>query len=168
MSFQEFEGAIVSASLRCVADHWNGARGAHLLPAWADIRPSKLVAHLPIIWSYKYDRDADTFTGRLAGSQIEQIFGKNFRGLPMEEVYPQADFARLFSRSTRVVSEHALYRGEGMIFSHVDHFGHGERIMMPLATDGFLGDGILGATEYKSVRGGVTGGLKEDESWFSL
>ena len=86
----------------------------------------------------------------------------------MKEAYPQRDFARLFTRSKRVVVELALYRGEGTVFAHIDHFGHGERIMMPLATDGSLGDGILGATDYKSIRGEYDVHFQEDEKWFSL
>ncbi len=168
MSFQEFEQAIMSPALKHVAEHWNNARGARAMPSWNDIQPSQIAAELPIIWSYKYDRTADAFTGRLAGDQIAKIFGKSFRGIPMAEIYPDKDFWRLFVRSKRVVCEPALYRGEGMVFSHVDHYGHGERIMMPLASDGIVGDGILGATKYQSVGGPPATDLLEREVWFSL
>lgn len=166
MNFHAFEQAIASPALKYVARHWNQVRGSRAMPSWADIQPSQIAAQLPIIWSYKYDRTTDVFTGRLAGDQIEQIFGKNFRGAPMSALYPEEDFPRLFARSKRVVCEPALYRGEGMVFKHVDHYGHGERIMMPLADDGIVGDGILGATHYKSFKGKHAADLPETETWF--
>ncbi len=168
MSFQAFELSIVSSALKHVAEHWNNARGSRVMPSWSDICPSQIATELPIIWSYKYDRAADAFTGRLAGDHIEKIFGKSFKGLPMSEAYPEQDFARLFARCKRVVCKPALYRRDGMVFRHVDHYGHGERIIMPLASDGILGDGIFGATTYQSVGGAPAMDIPDSEGWFPL
>jgi hypothetical protein len=168
MSFRAFEQGIVSPELGDVARHWNDVRGSRTMPSWGDIQPKQIIAEFLIIWSYKYDQTVDAFTGRLAGHQIEQIFGKKFGGTPMTELYPEEDFPRLFARAKRVVCEPALYRGEGMVFKHVDYYGQGERIMMPLADDGVHGDGILGATQYQSFRGVPAVDDPECESWFSL
>jgi hypothetical protein len=148
MSFEKFETAIVSSALRAVARHWNAARGVRRIPGWTDLRPSAIAPHLPIVWSYKYDRAGDIFTGRLAGERISSIFGKNFRGIPMAEAYPSDEYPALFARSKRVVTEPAFMRGSGLVFRHLDRYGTGERIIMPLAEDGKYVDGILGATEY--------------------
>src|SRR5271157_976920 len=86
MSFRAFDLAIMSPALRHIAEHWNDARGSRAMPSWDDIRPSQITAELPIIWSYKYDRTAEVFTGRLAGNRIEEVFGKSFRGSPMAEL----------------------------------------------------------------------------------
>jgi hypothetical protein len=160
--------SIASPELTRVAQHWNNVRGSRAMPGWYDIRPSQITAQLPIIWTYKYDRTTDTFTGRLAGDLIEHVFGKSIRGTPMTEMYPEKDFPRLFARSKRVVCEPAFYRGEGMVFKHVDHYGHGERIILPLADDGILGDGIFGATVYKSISGTPAEDIPENETWFPL
>ena len=168
MGFQDFIQSIVSPELIRVAQHWNAARASRAMPGWNDIRPSQIAVLLPIIWTYKYDRITDSFTGRLAGDLIEHIFGKSFRGKPMAEMYPEKDYPRLFARSKRVVCEPAFYRGEGMVFKHVDHYGHGERIIMPLADDGILGDGIFGATVYKSISGAPADDAQENETWFPL
>jgi len=168
MSFHDFMQSIESADLQSVANHWDAVRGARTMPAWSDIDPSRLTAQLPLIWSYKYDREADLFTGRLAGHFIERLFGKSFRGSPMAELYPPEEYPRLFARTKRVTCEPALYRAEGMVFRHVDHFGHGERIMMPLADDGVTGNGVIGATIYQSVWDGTADEIQEHEVWFSL
>ena len=91
MTFQAFEQSIETPDLKHVAQHWNNVRGARTMPGWSDIVPSRLAAQLPLIWSYRYDRAADAFTGRLAGDQIERKFGKTFRDTPMTELYPPKD-----------------------------------------------------------------------------
>lgn len=168
MSFQEFERSIVSPELRHVAAHWNLVRGSRAMPSWSDIRPSRICAELPLIWSYKYDRAGDALIGRLAGDQIEKVFGKTFRGTPMSALYPPDTYPEMFERFKRIVCEPALYRSEGMVFRFVDHYGHGERIGLPLAGDGALGDGIVGATKYSSIRGQPGIELPESEAWFAL
>jgi hypothetical protein len=167
MSFAEFEKAIKAPALLQVAQHWNEARGSRTMPDWADIRPTSVAAQLSIIWSYRYDRACDALIGRLAGDQIEKVFGMTFRGTPMEVLYPQDQYPRMFERFRRVICEPALYVEEGKVFQVVDHYGFGERIAMPLSSDGVLGDGIIGATLYEAVR--VNDASEHDDvCWFAL
>ena len=166
MSFKEFEQAIASPGLKRVANHWNEARGANRMPSWKAIQPKAIAAQLPLVWVYDYNRAAKQFTGRLSGDQIDRMFGKNLKGVPMSDLYPAAYFQRLFDRSKRCVCEPALYRGEGIVFRHLDRYGQGERIMLPLARDGQTGDGILGATKYQTMVGRPTVNMEEVESWF--
>ena len=168
MSFQTFEQAISSPALKQVANHWNEVRGSNLLPAWNAIHPAAIAHQLPLVWSYNYDRASDTFTGRLSGDQIDRIFGRNVKGVPMTELYPANEFRRFFERLKRVVCEPAFFRGEGMVFTHLDRYGHGERIVLPMTTDGATGDGIFGATEYEWSFGEPDAHHAEVETWFSL
>jgi len=170
MSFDAFERAIVSPALKAVALHWNQARGAGRMPAWSDIRPAAIVAHLPIIWSYRYDSTSDTFTGRLAGENITAIFGKSFRGLPMTEAYPESEYPALFARQKRTILEPAFMHGFGIVFGHLNRYGTGERVVMPLADDHEHGDGIFGATEYSVTDQPTREALAAGETveWFAL
>jgi len=168
MAFDDFLGSIASERLRNVALHWRGARGSRLMPAWSDIRPSRIGADLPLVWVYKYERADDSFIGRLAGDAIEQIIGKSFRGKPMSDLYAGHDYSGFFQRCKRVVCEPALMRSKGMVFQHVDRHGIGERIIMPLADNGTDGDGILGATIYDTIQGPAAGTEAEVPSWFAL
>lgn len=168
MSFEAFVSSIVSKDLRNIALHWNDARGDRLMPGWGNIRPSKIAAQLPLLWTYRYDPVTDSFTGRLAGDQIEQVFGKSFRGTPMAEIYSSSDYPRLFQRTKRVTIEPAFFLGKGTVFRHVDRYGEGERIILPLAEDGIHGDGVIGGTVYDSHRGSPENDSGEAENWFSL
>ncbi len=170
MSFRDFEGAIVSPALKSVARHWNEVRGTRRMPAWSDIKPAAIAAHLPIVWSYRYDRETDTFTGRLAGERITAVLGKSIRGVPMIDAYPESGYPALFARHRRVVLEPAFLRGHGVVFEHFGRFGLGERITMPLADDGEHGDGIIGATEYGVTAEPTREMLSTGEvlEWFAL
>lgn len=168
MGFDAFFSSICSGDLKKVAQHWHDARTSRVMPAWKEIRPSAVAAQLPLIWVYRYDREADAFTGRLAGDLIEQMLGKSFRGTPMKDIYSPADYPRLFGRAKRVTCEPAFYRGTGTVFRHVDRYGEGERIMMPLSDDGIHGDGVLGATIYDAYRGAPNKHATEIETWIAL
>jgi hypothetical protein len=170
MGFEAFEQAIVSPALKAVARHWNDVRGAQRMPAWADIKPAAIALQLPIVWSYRYDRQTDTFTGRLAGERITAIFGKSFRGLPMTEAYPEHEYPALFARHKRTITEPAFLRAHGIVFGHLNRYGIGERVVLPLADDHEQGDGIFGATEYsvagEPTREAIAAG--EIVEWFAL
>jgi hypothetical protein len=118
------------------------------MPAWRDIDPIEIGRNLRYVWAWKYDRAGDDFTGRLAGEEIDRAFGKSLRGVKMTSFYPPEGVAQWVPRLRRVALEPALMRGRGMVFSHLERTVIGERVVMPLAEDGSLGDGILGATVY--------------------
>ena len=168
MSYVEFFAKIKSPDLCKVAAHWQNARDTRSMPGWQHIQPSKMAAQLAIIWVYRYDRDTCQFVGRLAGDRIERVFGKSFRGTPMAEIYPKDDYERLYSRAKRVTCEPAFFHGEGMVFSHVGHYGCGERIIMPLSDSGEASDGLLGATVYEACSPTLLESMLETESWFAL
>jgi len=144
--FERFLAEVEAPDLRTVAVHWQAVRSHNVMPAWRDIDPAAIKLQLEIISSWKYDRAADCFTGRLAGEIINQIFGRSLRGKPMAEFFRADAYQRVFARHKRVVTEPALYHGTGHVFHHEGRSGQGERIILPLANDGRNGDGIFGAT----------------------
>jgi hypothetical protein len=167
VTIEALSAAIKSPNLRSVLRHWADARGTRRMPGWGAIRPSCIVHQLPIVWSYSYDRAADTFTARLAGDRIEEIFGRPFRQTPLSEIFPAREYDDVFQRARRVVCEPAFFRGEGLVFRQLHKFGYGERIMLPLAADGIHGDGILGCTEYHAIDGPYDETLPSTEQWFA-
>lgn len=171
MSVAIFFDAVESTSLRALIHHWAEARGDRLMPSWNDIRPAAIKAQLPIVWSWKFDRAADEFTGRLAGERIQAVFGVNIRGAKMSDVFSGREYERMFARHKRVVTTPEFFRGHGLVFRHIDRFDVGERIILPLADDGRTGDGIIGATEFQSSYGALPREIDasgEIEQWFAL
>lgn len=152
MSFKDFRAAIETPALQNVAEYWQSARGAKRIPAWKDIDPVAIAPYLGIVWSWRYDRGSDSFTGRLAGDEITRAFGKDLRGKRMEEFFADWQYETIFARHRRVVTEPAFAHGTGPVFIHAERYGFGERIIMPLAMDGVTGDGIFGATVYSTAQ----------------
>ncbi|HEY4165111.1 MAG TPA: hypothetical protein VGM59_18740, partial [Dongiaceae bacterium] len=64
MSFSSFLSTIESPDIRAVAEHWQVARGGKRMPAWRDIDPVMLGPRLRNVWSWKFDRKTELFTGR--------------------------------------------------------------------------------------------------------
>ena len=151
MSFEAFLATIEAPALREIALHWQAASGQRLMPGWKDIDPAAIAPHLPIVWSWKYDRKSDSFTGRLSGEDITAVFGKGIRGMPMKEFFADWQYDLIFERHRRVVTEPAFPHGTGPVFIDAKRHGTGERIILPLAADGVHGDGILGATVYRTA-----------------
>jgi hypothetical protein len=148
MGFNDFLAAIKSPELRDIAKHWNTARGTKRMPGWKDIDPTAIARHLSIAWSWRYDPDIETFTGRLAGEKINEAFGDSLRGKRMQDFFSPESYEIIFPRCRRVVTEPAFALDSGRVHAYVQRYSLGERIIMPLATDGMHGDGIFGATIY--------------------
>ena len=171
MSLEIFEHSIESPALGRVVRHWADVRRDRLMPAWEDLKPSAIKEQLKIIWMWRFDSARREFIGRLAGERIESVLGMSIRGARMAEVFARHDYAKALARHMRVMTEPALYHANGLIFRHLERFDMGERVILPLASDGKHGDGIIGVTEFESnygeppddvVRGAETG------SWFTL
>lgn len=122
------------------------------MPSWTDICPARVSPHLSIIWSYKYDSVTEEFTGRLAGDRVVQVYGKGVRGLTLREIFPHQTYLWAHALLDRVVKQPALHRSQGRVFKELGRYGLGERVVLPLGSDGVVADGVLGATEYRYIR----------------
>ena len=171
MIYADFERAIASPALKDVAMHWNMVRQGRRMPRWTDIQPSRIAAHLSLVWSFKYDAARDVFTGRLVGDRIARHIGKDFRGLSLTEAYPAEAMPWVDVIFRRVVREPALYVHAGPLFHQLGREHLGERIRLPLSEDGVAADGVLGATilhDATNMPLTLMAPDRADERWFSL
>ena len=171
MMYAEFERAIASSALKDVAMHWNAVRQGRRMPRWTDIIPSRIAAHLSLVWSFKYDVAREVFTGRLVGERIARHIGKDFRGLSLAEAYPAEALPWVNAMFSRVVREPALYAHAGALFHQMGRPHQGERILLPLSEDGAVADGVLGATilhEATAMPLTLMAPDRASEHWFCL
>jgi hypothetical protein len=165
-----FDAKLESPALRAIAGHWNAARGQRKMPSWSDLSPAVMARHLGLIWAFRYDRITGEFTARLAGNRIMVACGKSFRGTPLRELHPPEIFRNAQAGLTRVVSEAVCCRSSGRLFKADGKTTSGERIIMPLATDGET-DGVLGASDYNRSFATAAKNIEliyEAVEWFSL
>ena len=170
MHLDEFHKAITSPRLSQIARHWAVVAPSRI-PPWEAITPAAIGPCLGIIWAFTYDATGDEFVGRLAGENVTRVLGRSLKGVRVSEHHNDIAVPSLFKRAKRVVTEPALYRGHGLMFDLGDTVSIGERIMMPLSSDGERCDGVLGATDSAPVpRFTVenTDAAQETEAWFSL
>ncbi len=171
MNFGAFESGIRSPALQAVAAHWHAVRGNRAMPSWSDLKPSRIAAYLSNVWSFRYDFGADDFFGRLVGECIGRHIGKDFRGLRLADAYPPDAIGWARGVFRRVAREPALYAYAGAMFTQMDRSGEGERIILPLSSDGKTADGILGATILGALPNApmtLVLPRPQDERWFGL
>lgn len=171
MDTLEFCQSIELPALRAVALHWHEVRGTKKMPSWENIRPKAIAPHLPVVWAYKFDAQSNEFIGRLAGDRIARAYGKSFRGLTLAQIHTSPDrYQMARALLARVIAEPAIFLGHGRIYQVKGEFQAGERLMLPLSSNGVAGDGVLGATEagdlpllHEPVQG-----VNDLGDWFSL
>lgn len=172
MNFEALHSAIESPSLQAVAAHWQAARNGTEMPSWQGLRPSRIAQHLSIVWAYRFDRISRQFIGRLAGDRISECFGKNFRGAKLQDIHPPHGFAISHAAMSKVALTPAIYLNRGPLFEYMGRVVTGERIMLPLASDGHTCDGVLGASQYPRLafvgKDAPVDVISDNEVWTAL
>lgn len=137
---------IETPRLRMLLEHYLDARGERPMPSRRDIDPLRLGPVLPIIWISDYEPDAGTFRYRLAGEEVNEIWGFSVAGRLLSDFVPRErfgptndDFLKVLRDNVALIANGAVYRCSGRI-------GLGERLVLPLASDGVTADGLIGAT----------------------
>jgi hypothetical protein len=168
MRSDDLQIAINSPKLKRVFEHWREARENRLIPAWQDIRPIKIKAELPIVWSYRYDAIQDEFLGGIAGDAIQRLLGGPIKNAQFRKVH-DAD-PHFFARAKQVLTRPAIFFGRGLLFRQRDRQCYGERLILPFARRNGDPGGIFGATDYKFSLLYTSGPefCGEVEHWFDL
>ena len=167
--FERFIAGIKSPALRAIAKHWSEVRCDKSMPSWDDLSSSALAAHFKLLWGYQFDRRNGEFTGRLAGTHIRQWLGPKFCSAKLEDILPPHVLREGHAFLVSVVTTPGVGRCSGRLFTIGDHTVTGERLALPLATDGISADGILGVSDYAypSVSGPVAL-IHENIEWWPL
>ena len=147
-TLDDLEAKIQSPAMRAVYAHWRAARGTRLMPAWRDIDAVAIGKYLPKVWAWRFDPMLDTFIGRLAGEDIIAVMGCEMRGRRFAQCFPPGSAATVEARHRKVIGGPNIMRTTGRVYVLTGQYGLGERIVLPLATDGVTGDGVLGVTDY--------------------
>lgn len=81
-------------TLQILYTYWNGLRGGRIAPARLEIDPSRIGAILPEIFLLERT-DAATYTYRLAGTRLCELFGSELRGTNVLDGWPAPDRSAL-------------------------------------------------------------------------
>ena len=72
--------------LHLLLDHWLDRRGGDGVPLRSAIDPSAIVSVLPNIWLCEFNAADERFRMRLAGEEINKLYGKNISSCYFEEI----------------------------------------------------------------------------------
>jgi hypothetical protein len=138
--------AIKSQPLRLLLRHYLEARGDRRMPARRDIDALKLAPVLPIIWISEYEPAAGTFRYRLAGEAVNEVWGMSVSGRLLSDFVMPERFETTNKSFLKVMREATALHASGPVYRCNDRIGLGERLVLPLSSDGLAGDGLIGAT----------------------
>jgi len=149
-TFKSFLSSIKSPALRAIAEHWQEARGTRRMPSWSAFGSRDLSPHFKLLWGYRYDLETGQFTVHLAGNKLRKWVEPSFCGGRLQDQTTRSIYEDVRQYLTKIVTTPLAGRSSGRLFTVGDFAVPGERIALPIATDGKTGDGIFGASDYVS------------------
>jgi hypothetical protein len=157
--------SLSDAGLQALYEYWFalGVQAGGMPPLQA-FDPLHLPKLLPNVWILEVAPDTRRFRMRLAGENINAIYGRNVGGQYFTDVFERTEVDLIISRYTRALTEPAIFTATGAVYAAAGRFFQGERLSLPMMGRTGLTDTMLGATIYGSrpVESGsvqVTGGV---------
>jgi hypothetical protein len=160
--------SIRNQRLRTLLEHYLEIRRGRRLPSRRDIDAARLGPVLPIIWISEYEAAAGTFRYRLAGEEVNRMWDRSIAGCLLSDFVLPERFKPTNDAFLRVIREEAALIASGPVYRCSDRIGVGERLVLPLSSDGVTADGLLGATHRDVVVGLEEASMSEQVSTFVL
>jgi hypothetical protein len=135
--------------LRRLLRHWLECRGSGLAPRRSAIDPTAIAPILSSIWLCDYEPADRRFRMRLAGEDINRLYGRNVTQCYFEEIIAPALFSDVMQRYRRVVEEPSIMHCGGHIYLASNRSEVGERLVLPLADDSGAIMHVIGASVYR-------------------
>ena len=142
---------IKSRRLRMLLEHYIEVRGDKRMPSRRDINAIHLGPVLPVIWISEYEPAADTFRYRLAGEVVNEIFGASVSGRLLSDIVPGDRFVQVNNNFLKTIRDEVAMPASGPIYRCTDRIIMGDRLSLPLSSDGRRADGIIGATARETM-----------------
>ena len=140
-------GYVGSRTLQRLIGYWLERRGERRMPALADIDPIGMPWALARIWLCDRLTDSDRFRFRLAGEKINTFWGQSIAGKYLDEIVPP-ERIQPATEKLRMVCQLPAIVHDRVCLTLTDEIARdGERIILPLSSDGVSVDALLGADE---------------------
>ena len=140
---------IADRHLRSLCQYWGElAQAAGGLPSIQAFDPLHLPKVLQHIWIVEIEAATQRFRVRLAGENINAIYGRNIGGQYFRDVYDPSDLDTIIARYGRCLTQPAIFRATGSVYAAAGRPMAGERLALPMLGRGGVTDTLLGATVY--------------------
>jgi len=134
--------------LHLILQHWLERRGEDGIPLRSAIDPTAIASVLPNIWLCEYQTAAERFRMRLAGEEINKLYGRNISRCYFEEIADEKFLPIMMRRYRRVIEQPAILHCAGHIYFANASRVIGERLGLPLRTEDGQVLQIIGASVY--------------------
>ncbi len=118
--------------LHLLLDHWLERRGGDDVPLRSAIDPSAIVSVLPYIWLCEFNPAEERFRMRLAGEEINKLYGRNISSCYFEEIACPSFLPLMMRRYRRIIEQPAILHCAGLIYFSNSSPVVGERLGLPL------------------------------------
>ena len=140
---------ITERRLVALYDYWlELAAAAGGLPALSAFDPLRLTDLLPHIWVVEVDDDTHRFRMRLAGEEINQIYGRNVGGHYFANLFSPTDLPTIVARYSRALRDPAVFYAQGAVYAAAGRRSIGERLGLPMLGRSGRTSILIGATLY--------------------
>lgn len=132
-------------------DYWDSLRVQGEVPSKKAFDPVEVGPLLRTIWMVRWDAGAGDFVYRLAGESILGNFPSPIRYKPLAKIYAPDTADEIRARYKRVCVTPAAFFARGQVYRHIDRFGTGERIILPLTDCNGRPSIVIGCTVYSTT-----------------
>jgi len=146
---------LIEPGLRALYRHWLKQRGRHSMPARKALDPTAIPETLPNLFLYEYDAARDRFYCRLAGEHINAMVGSTCTRRHLDEIFRPSVFKVVEARYRAIIGRPTLLHMHGIVRMANSLDVPGERLILPLASDGARADALIGAAYYNVPRPGA-------------
>lgn len=133
---------------RCLVDYWDRLRGRRRMPSFSDVDPVDIPWALASIFVIRSLDDGSRFEYRLSGEEINRRYGKNLAGKSAADLFRGQAADVVAARWRRVAGQPAACRVLSRHHTVDDRWALGDRILLPLSSNGVTADHILGHVIY--------------------
>lgn len=148
--------------LRTLCSNWLALRGPRRMPSRVDLDPTGIPAVLPYVWLYDFE-PPDRFRCRLIGEEVKRLYTPSPRGRYIDEIFPADHAIEVTARFQRIVQRCQAMHTHGWCKVAEDQQVHGERVTLPLSSDGVRPDALVGATIYALGQGAAAARLLSED-----
>jgi hypothetical protein len=114
-------------------DAWRAARGGALAPVRTDFDPSAVADLLAWIWLARFEEEVGDFVYRLAGEEVNAIWGRSLRGVALADLLGPADHPTVLQRWFEILEGPSLHYGLTKERLSALENKSAERLLAPLA-----------------------------------
>lgn len=127
------------------------------MPGRTAIDPAAIVDVLPYIFVYDFQAESGRFLNRFAGEHIYNTAGVRGGNRFLDELFTLPVAQTIRGWFVRVVGIPSVaHMGVAVRYANGDEVP-GERLILPLSSDGFVADGLIGASIYGREMGLMAG-----------